>query len=66
MTTIDLRDAYLHIPLNKGHKHLLRFVLNGLHYQFKVLAFGLKSSQRVFTKCLAALEDAGDTRVPIP
>lgn len=52
MSTIDLKDSYLHIPINQRHKRLLRFALNKAHYQFTALAFGLKSAPRVFTKCL--------------
>ncbi|XP_078516602.1 uncharacterized protein LOC144781565 [Lissotriton helveticus] len=55
MVTIDLKDAYLHIPMNRKHKHMLRFTIGESHYQFTTLAFGLKSAPRVFTKCLAAV-----------
>mgnify|MGYP002805186532 CR=1 FL=1 len=54
-TTIDLKDAYLYIPMNQGHRRYLRFVINRVHYQFNVLPFGIKSAPRVFTKCLAAV-----------
>lgn len=57
MATIDLKDAYLHIPINHKHKHLLRFVIHQNHYQFTVLAFGPNSASRVFTKCLATVAE---------
>lgn len=53
LAAIDLKDAYLHIPMNKRHGKYLRFLHNKTHYQFKVLQFRIKSAPRVFTKCLA-------------
>ena len=55
LATLDLKDAYLHIPMCQAHRKYLRFMIEGTHYQFKVLAFGVKSAPRVFTKCLAAV-----------
>ena len=57
MVTIDLRDAYLHVPICLDHQRFLRFALasaQGIqHWQFSALPFGLASSPRVFTKVLA-------------
>ena len=53
--TIDLEDAYFHIPIHWGHRKFLRFIFQGIHYQFRVLPFGLAVAPRVFTKVLAAL-----------
>lgn len=53
LSSLDLGDAYFHIPILKGHRKFLRFVVQGRHYQFKALPFGLRSAPRVFTKCLA-------------
>ena len=47
--SIDLQDAYLHIPIVKHHHHFLHFVWHNLPYQWKVLPFGLGTAPRVFT-----------------
>ena len=48
--SLDLKDAYLHIPILKAHKKFLHFTFQGQCYQFKELPFGLSSAPRVFTK----------------
>ncbi len=50
--TIDLRDAYYHIPIVAHHRRFLRFYVNGVTYQFRVLPFGLALAPRTFTKCV--------------
>ena len=47
--SIDLQDAYLHIPIVKHHHHFLCFVWHNVPYQWKVLPFGLATASRVFT-----------------
>lgn len=49
---MDLTDAYLHIPVFPGHHQYLQFCVEGRHYQFCALPFGLSSAPRVFTKML--------------
>ena len=49
--SIDLHDAYLHIPIVKHHPCFLCFVWHNVPYQWKVLPFGLATAPRVFT-CL--------------
>ncbi|XP_032403374.1 uncharacterized protein LOC116709131 [Xiphophorus hellerii] len=53
-TSVDLRDAYFHIPIAPPHWRFLRFAFQGRHFQFRVLPFGLSLSPRVFTRCVAA------------
>ncbi|XP_074544637.1 uncharacterized protein LOC141804210 [Halichoeres trimaculatus] len=53
-TSIDLKDAYFHIPIAWAHRRFLRFAYRGCHWQFRVLPFGLSLSPRVFTRCMAA------------
>ncbi|XP_078506932.1 uncharacterized protein LOC144767313 [Lissotriton helveticus] len=55
LATLDLKDAYFHIPLHPSHRKYLRFTIQGRHYQFKVLPFGVTTAPRVFTKCLATV-----------
>ena len=47
--SIDLQDAYLHIPIVKDHHHFLHFVWHNVPYEWKVLPFGLATAPRVFT-----------------
>ena len=46
--SIDLQDAYLHVPIVKHHCRFLRFVWHNVPYQF-ILPFGLATAPRVFT-----------------
>jgi hypothetical protein len=49
--SIDLKDAYLHVPVRKAHHHYLRFALNQEdHYQYEVVCFGINAGPRLFTK----------------
>jgi len=48
--SIDLQDAYLHVPILPSHKKFLRFTFKGQTFQFRVLPFGLSSAPRSFTK----------------
>ena len=47
--SIDLQDAYLHVPIVKHHRWFLRFVWRNVPYQWRVLPFGLATAPRVFT-----------------
>ena len=50
---LDLKDAYFHIPMKKAYRKYMRFVANGVVYQYRTLPFGLSIAPRVFTKVLA-------------
>ena len=54
--SIDLKDAYFHIPIHVRSRRLLRFAVatnDGLRvFQFRALPFGLTSAPRVFTKVI--------------
>jgi hypothetical protein len=52
LVSIDLTDAYLHVPIRPSHRPFLRFAFNGEVYQFRVLPFGLSSAPRIFTMVL--------------
>lgn len=54
-TTLDLKDAYFHIPVHRDHWKYLRFALEGVAYEFNVLLFGLSLAPRTFTKCMDAV-----------
>ena len=53
--SIDLKDAYLHIPVHVKHRKYLRFCIHNRHYQFRAMPFGLAIAPRIFTKVMAAV-----------
>ncbi|XP_064424706.1 condensin-2 complex subunit D3 [Latimeria chalumnae] len=52
---LDLKDMYTHIAIRPSHRKFLRFTVNGRHYQYRVLPFGLATASRVFTKVLVVV-----------
>lgn len=52
MAKLDLKDAYLTVPIYDPHQKYLRFSWGGRIFQFTCLAFGLASAPRIFTKLL--------------
>lgn len=50
--SIDLKDAYLSVPVNKNRRNYLKFILNGILYHYNAQIFGLASAPRVFTKIM--------------
>ncbi|CAJ0958249.1 unnamed protein product [Ranitomeya imitator] len=55
LASIDIKDAYLHIPIFPSHQRFLRFAIREDHFQFTALPFGLATAPRVFTKVMAAV-----------
>ena len=53
MVSLDLKDAYLQVPMHPESHKFLRFVAGGKVYQFKVLCFGLSSAPQIFTRVMA-------------
>ena len=53
MISVDLLDEYLQIPIHQDSRRYLRFVIQGVTYQFKVLCFGLTTAPQVFTRVMA-------------
>ena len=49
LVSVDLKDAYLQIPIHHSSRKWLRFVSDGTVHQFKVLCFGLSTASQVFT-----------------
>ena len=52
MCSVDLKDAYLSVPIAESHRKFLRFIWEGTTYEFTCLPFGLCSAPRIFTKLL--------------
>ncbi|XP_053289751.1 LOW QUALITY PROTEIN: uncharacterized protein LOC128450365 [Pleuronectes platessa] len=56
-TSIDLKDAYFHVPIVSKHRRYLRFSFQGIQYQYNRLPFGYSLAPRTFSKCVeTALE----------
>lgn len=53
--SIDLSDAYLHIPIHLESRKFLRFAIEGKIYQFRALPFGISVAPRLFTKVVSIL-----------
>ena len=52
MAKIDIKDAYLNVPIHPDHWQFLRFHWKGSLFEFSCLPFGLTSAPRVSTKIL--------------
>lgn len=50
LTSIDLKDAFLHVPIRPSSRKYLRFRWGTKTYQFRTLPFGLSLSPYVFSK----------------
>ena len=53
MVSIDLKDAYLQIPIHPASRRYLRFTAGGKTWQFRVLCLGLSTAPQVFTRVMA-------------
>ena len=53
--SVDLTDAYLHVPIHQLSRKFLRFCYQDEVFQFRVLPFGLSVSPRVFTRVVDAM-----------
>ncbi|XP_071971333.1 uncharacterized protein [Engystomops pustulosus] len=58
LCTIDLKDAYYHVPIHPISQKFLRFAIRSpenqvRHFQFRALPFGISSAPRLFTKIMA-------------
>lgn len=52
MAKVDLKVAYLVVPICEDHQKFVRFVWKGNFYQIRGLSFGLSSAPWVFTKIM--------------
>ena len=53
--SLDLTDAYLHVPIHVTSRKYLRFCLKGRVFQFRALQFGLATSPFVFTQLMVVI-----------
>ena len=52
MVKLDLKDAYVVVPIHENSKQYLSFLHRGVVYQYTSLAFGLSVAPRVFSKLM--------------
>ena len=52
MVSLDLKNAYLQVPIHPDSRKCLRFIASGRVYQFKTLCLGLSTAPRVFTRVM--------------
>ena len=52
MTTLDLKDAYVSVPIHRDSHKFLQFLWRNKCYAFQGLCFGRNTGPRVFTKLL--------------
>ena len=53
--SLDLQDAYFHVPIHPTSRDLLGFTVLGKTFRYRVLPFGLSPAPRVFTRVVGAL-----------
>ncbi|XP_011858159.1 PREDICTED: uncharacterized protein LOC105555726 [Vollenhovia emeryi] len=52
MSSIDLEDAYLVVPIHPSYRKFLRFQWRGTTYEWAALPFGLATAPYIFSKIL--------------
>ena len=60
-TSIDLTDAYLHIPIHPACQKFLVFQVGNRRFMWLVLPFGLNTAPRVFSDVMKVLKQWGRT-----
>ena len=55
MASIDLKDAYLHVPIFQDHWRFLRFYFMGQDLEYTVTPFGLSPAPMLFTRLVLAI-----------
>jgi len=52
MGSVDLSDAYFCVPIHDSHRKYVKFLFEGILYEFTALPQGLACAPRLFTKIL--------------
>ena len=55
LVSIDVKDAYLHVPIHPQYRRYLHLAFQGKVYRFRVLPFGIATAPYVFTRLVAAM-----------
>jgi len=59
--SVDLQDAFFHIPIHRESRRYLRFHFQGRTFQYKALPFGLKTAPWIFTVVMAQVQQMPET-----
>jgi hypothetical protein len=54
---LELKDAYLHVPIHLASRKWLYFSVQERKVEFMVLAFGLSTSPLVFTRVVKTVAE---------
>ena len=54
LASVDLKDAFQHVPVAECHRKYFRFRFRGECYQYTRLPFGYTLSPKTFSRCLKA------------
>ena len=55
-TSIDLTDAYHHIPIHPNYQNFLAFQVHDRKFKYIAMPFGLSSAPQVFTEVMTAIK----------
>jgi hypothetical protein len=61
--SVDLTDAYFHVPMHRDSQKYLRFTHGRKVFQFVALPFGLAPAPYVFTKLMTTVGQAAHKRM---
>ncbi|KAM4015348.1 uncharacterized protein ACNLHF_002004 [Anomaloglossus baeobatrachus] len=61
LASIDIKDAYLHVPIAPEHQRFLRFVIEDEHFQFVVV---LRPIQEFLPKVVSSFHLNQDISLP--
>ena len=60
--SVDLADAFFHVPVHPASRKFLRFAVHGRIFQYTALPFGLKTAPWVFTIVMNQLQQMPEAR----
>ncbi|CAJ0949668.1 unnamed protein product [Ranitomeya imitator] len=70
LCSVDIQDAYLHVPICVRHHRFLLFAIKDNHYQFSAIPFGLASAPQGFLQdqggCHGHPSFQRDSHYPLP
>ena len=62
VTSIDLKDAYFHVPVAFKFRKYMRFMIDDKIYEFLSMPFGLSTAPKIFTNIVVKFKKIAMTR----
>ena len=62
VTSIDLSDAYFHVPVSFKYRKFMRFCMDDIVYEFRAMPFGLSTAPREFTELVVEFKQIAFSR----